>query len=147
MVNKGNSLLDWSHLFFLCKLSLVIFVCVFQLFQYPEYTDAYLRLAAIAKARNNVQVSLELVVILWKPFLVFLYTCLHLLVILLIHSTRLFFIDWGCTKGGWEVPRCFTDAWRFGTKEWWLGQGKRNIPDCKGLNWCERFLCCSLSGT
>lgn len=33
-------------------------------FQYPEYTDAYLRLAAIAKARNNVQISLELVVIL-----------------------------------------------------------------------------------
>lgn len=34
------------------------------LFQYPEYTDAYLRLAAIAKARSNVQISLELVVIL-----------------------------------------------------------------------------------
>ncbi|KAL0426803.1 UNVERIFIED_CONTAM: protein CTR9 [Sesamum latifolium] len=31
------------------------------LFKYPEYTDAYLRLAAIAKARNNVQISLELI--------------------------------------------------------------------------------------
>ncbi|KAK6152003.1 hypothetical protein DH2020_014638 [Rehmannia glutinosa] len=37
------------------------------LFKYPDYTDAYLRLAAIAKARNNVQISLELVVISpWK---------------------------------------------------------------------------------
>ncbi|KAL0337224.1 UNVERIFIED_CONTAM: protein CTR9 [Sesamum calycinum] len=31
------------------------------LFKYPDYTDAYLRLAAIAKARNNVQISLELI--------------------------------------------------------------------------------------
>ncbi|KAK4479038.1 hypothetical protein RD792_014549 [Penstemon davidsonii] len=31
------------------------------LFKYPDYTDAYLRLAAIAKARNNVQLSLELI--------------------------------------------------------------------------------------
>lgn len=31
--------------------------------QYPDYIDAYLRLAAIAKARNNVHISLELVVI------------------------------------------------------------------------------------
>ncbi|KAK3034481.1 hypothetical protein RJ639_032470 [Escallonia herrerae] len=33
------------------------------LFKYPEYVDAYLRLAAIAKARNNVQLSIQLVVI------------------------------------------------------------------------------------
>ncbi|KAK4368595.1 hypothetical protein RND71_012387 [Anisodus tanguticus] len=31
------------------------------LFKYPEYADAYLRLAAIAKARNNVQLSNELI--------------------------------------------------------------------------------------
>lgn len=31
-------------------------------FQYPDYVDAYLRLAAIAKALNNVQLSIELVV-------------------------------------------------------------------------------------
>ncbi|MCD7447165.1 Protein CTR9, partial [Datura stramonium] len=31
------------------------------LFKYPEYADAYLRLAAIAKARNNVQLSSELI--------------------------------------------------------------------------------------
>ncbi|KAL7133247.1 hypothetical protein ABFS83_12G127900 [Erythranthe nasuta] len=31
------------------------------LFKYPDYTDAYLRLAAIAKARNNVQICLELI--------------------------------------------------------------------------------------
>lgn len=31
------------------------------LFKYPDYIDAYLRLAAIAKARNNVQLSIELV--------------------------------------------------------------------------------------
>ncbi|KAF7147473.1 hypothetical protein RHSIM_Rhsim03G0228800 [Rhododendron simsii] len=31
------------------------------LFKYPDYIDAYLRLAAIAKARNNVHISLELI--------------------------------------------------------------------------------------
>ncbi|VFQ81333.1 unnamed protein product [Cuscuta campestris] len=31
------------------------------LFKYPDYVDAYLRLAAIATARNNVQLSLELI--------------------------------------------------------------------------------------
>ncbi|KAK8523258.1 hypothetical protein V6N13_113206 [Hibiscus sabdariffa] len=31
------------------------------LFKYPDYIDAYLRLAAIAKARNNLQLSIELV--------------------------------------------------------------------------------------
>ncbi|KAK9275357.1 hypothetical protein L1049_022621 [Liquidambar formosana] len=31
------------------------------LFKYPDYADAYLRLAAIAKARNNVQLSIELI--------------------------------------------------------------------------------------
>ncbi|XP_073043941.1 protein CTR9 homolog [Primulina eburnea] len=31
------------------------------LFKYPDYTDAHLRLAAIAKARNNVQLCLELI--------------------------------------------------------------------------------------
>ncbi|KAI3443570.1 hypothetical protein Pfo_000235 [Paulownia fortunei] len=31
------------------------------LFKYPEYTDANLRLAVIAKARNNVQLSFELI--------------------------------------------------------------------------------------
>lgn len=31
------------------------------LFKYPDYMDAYLRLAAIAKARNNIQLSIELV--------------------------------------------------------------------------------------
>ncbi|KAH6806874.1 binding protein [Perilla frutescens var. frutescens] len=31
------------------------------MYKYPEYTDAYLRLAAIAKARNDVQISLELI--------------------------------------------------------------------------------------
>ncbi|XWS26610.1 hypothetical protein CRYUN_Cryun26dG0045500 [Craigia yunnanensis] len=30
------------------------------LFRYPDYIDAYLRLAAIAKARNNLQLSIEL---------------------------------------------------------------------------------------
>lgn len=29
--------------------------------QYPDYVDAYLRLAAIAKARNNILLSIELV--------------------------------------------------------------------------------------
>lgn len=38
---------------------LIPFVCSLQ---YPDYVDAYLRLAAIAKARNNVQLSIELVV-------------------------------------------------------------------------------------
>ncbi|KAH0970786.1 hypothetical protein GBA52_022942 [Prunus armeniaca] len=32
------------------------------LFKYPDYVDAYLRLAALAKARNNFQLSIELVV-------------------------------------------------------------------------------------
>ncbi|KAL8159069.1 hypothetical protein V2J09_000606 [Rumex salicifolius] len=31
------------------------------LFKYPDYVDAFLRLAAIAKARNNVKLSIELV--------------------------------------------------------------------------------------
>lgn len=31
------------------------------LFKYPDYLDAYLRLAAIAKARNNIQLSIELI--------------------------------------------------------------------------------------
>ncbi|XP_077240968.1 binding protein [Tasmannia lanceolata] len=31
------------------------------LFKYPEYVDAYLRLAAIAKARDNIQLSIELI--------------------------------------------------------------------------------------
>ncbi|EOY30289.1 Binding isoform 1 [Theobroma cacao] len=31
------------------------------LFKYPDYVDAYLRLAAIAKARSNLQLSIELV--------------------------------------------------------------------------------------
>ncbi|XP_004288975.1 PREDICTED: RNA polymerase-associated protein CTR9 homolog [Fragaria vesca subsp. vesca] len=31
------------------------------LFKYPDYVDAYLRLAALAKARNNLQLSIELV--------------------------------------------------------------------------------------
>ncbi|KAL6984578.1 Protein CTR9 [Sarracenia purpurea var. burkii] len=31
------------------------------LFKYPDYIDVYLRLAAIAKARNNVQISIELI--------------------------------------------------------------------------------------
>ncbi|XP_050216699.1 protein CTR9 homolog [Mercurialis annua] len=31
------------------------------LFKYPDYVDAYMRLAAIAKARNNLQFSIELV--------------------------------------------------------------------------------------
>ncbi|XP_022754798.1 protein CTR9 homolog isoform X2 [Durio zibethinus] len=31
------------------------------LFKYPDYIDAYLRLAAIAKARNNLQLSIDLV--------------------------------------------------------------------------------------
>ncbi|KAK9099493.1 hypothetical protein Syun_026538 [Stephania yunnanensis] len=31
------------------------------LFKYPDYIDAYLRLAAIAKARNNTQLSIELI--------------------------------------------------------------------------------------
>ncbi|XP_052181435.1 protein CTR9 homolog [Diospyros lotus] len=31
------------------------------LFKYPDYMDAYLRLAAIAKARNNIQMSIELI--------------------------------------------------------------------------------------
>lgn len=46
-------------------LSLAIpYVTSFPKFQYPEYADAYLRLASIAKARNNVQLSNELVVVL-----------------------------------------------------------------------------------
>lgn len=35
----------------------------YYLFQHQDYVDAYLRLAAIAKARNNLQLSIELVVI------------------------------------------------------------------------------------
>ncbi|GKV17906.1 hypothetical protein SLEP1_g28360 [Rubroshorea leprosula] len=38
--------------------------CIFYrliLFKYPDYMDAYLRLAAIAKAQNNLQLSIELV--------------------------------------------------------------------------------------
>ncbi|KAJ8641267.1 hypothetical protein MRB53_017961 [Persea americana] len=31
------------------------------LFKYPDYLDAYLRLAAIAKSRNNIQLSIELI--------------------------------------------------------------------------------------
>ncbi|CAA3021314.1 CTR9 homolog [Olea europaea subsp. europaea] len=31
------------------------------LFKYPDYTDAYLRLAAIARAQNNIQLSLKLI--------------------------------------------------------------------------------------
>ncbi|XP_042498406.1 protein CTR9 homolog [Macadamia integrifolia] len=31
------------------------------LYKYPDYVDAYLRLAAIAKARNNIQLSIELI--------------------------------------------------------------------------------------
>ncbi|KAF5946607.1 hypothetical protein HYC85_016835 [Camellia sinensis] len=31
------------------------------LFKYPDYIDAYLRLAAIAKDRNNIQISIELI--------------------------------------------------------------------------------------
>ncbi|KAF9599832.1 hypothetical protein IFM89_001778 [Coptis chinensis] len=31
------------------------------LFKYPDYQDAYLRLAAIAKSRNNIQLSIELI--------------------------------------------------------------------------------------
>lgn len=44
-------------------------------FQYPAYADAYLRLAAIAKARNNVQLSNELVVVL--SFYPYMQTIFH----------------------------------------------------------------------
>eukprot|EP00257_Ricinus_communis_P015120 XP_015572970.1 protein CTR9 homolog [Ricinus communis] len=37
----------------------VLYVLI--LFKYPDYVDAYLRLAAISKARNNLQLSIELV--------------------------------------------------------------------------------------
>lgn len=40
----------------------------FFFFQYPDYLDAYLRLAAIAKARNNIQRSIELVYSLFQSF-------------------------------------------------------------------------------
>lgn len=47
--------------FFIWYVLLNSFVCSLQ---YPDYVDAYLRLAAIAKARNNVQLSIELVKLL-----------------------------------------------------------------------------------
>lgn len=54
--------LSWVGLFKLCS-SL----------QYPDYVDAYLRLAALAKARNNFQLSIELVVIIpLTPFVLIL---------------------------------------------------------------------------
>jgi RNA polymerase-associated protein CTR9 len=31
------------------------------IFKYPNYIDAYLRLAAIAKGKNNIQLSIELI--------------------------------------------------------------------------------------
>lgn len=38
-----------------------MFIYLFFYFQYPDYVDAYLRLAAMAKAQNNIQLSIELV--------------------------------------------------------------------------------------
>lgn len=49
--------------------------------QYPEYIDAYLRLAYIAKARNNIQLSIELVVNL----LLLQHPCFYFLVIMYKH--------------------------------------------------------------
>jgi RNA polymerase-associated protein CTR9 len=31
------------------------------IFKYPDYIDAYLRLAAITKGKNNIQLSIELI--------------------------------------------------------------------------------------
>lgn len=40
---------------------LVHLLCFLLLLQYPDYVDAYLRLAAIAKDRNDIQLSIALV--------------------------------------------------------------------------------------
>ena len=48
------------------------------LFQYPDYIDAYLRLAAIAKARNNILLSIELVTVI--PDLLSLHPSLLIIV-------------------------------------------------------------------
>lgn len=61
--------------------SLNSFVC---LLQYPDYVDAYLRLAAIAKARNNVQLSIELVDKLSFPPCNITWFCLLLIIIFYI---------------------------------------------------------------
>ncbi|XP_029125901.1 protein CTR9 homolog [Cajanus cajan] len=45
-----------------CDLSMAyLFLLILFCLQYPDYIDAYLRLAAIAKARNNILLSIELV--------------------------------------------------------------------------------------
>lgn len=60
-------------------MSTPLFANLFNLYsflQYPDYIDAYLRLAAIAKARNNVHISLELVVIAFLAIF-FSYSLFH----------------------------------------------------------------------
>ncbi|KAI4376503.1 hypothetical protein MLD38_014256 [Melastoma candidum] len=49
-------LLEESH-----KSNIASLFYQFIIFKYPDYIDAYLRLAAMAKARNNIQLSIELV--------------------------------------------------------------------------------------
>lgn len=41
-----------------------LWLAFFLYLQYPDYIDANLRLAAIAKARNNILLSIELVTII-----------------------------------------------------------------------------------
>ncbi|XAR53477.1 hypothetical protein NMG60_11022043 [Bertholletia excelsa] len=60
--NKISVLFNLARLFEQlnnCEMASILYRLI--LFKYPDYVDAYLRLAAIAKARNNVQMSSELI--------------------------------------------------------------------------------------
>nr|KYP34398.1 RNA polymerase-associated protein CTR9 isogeny [Cajanus cajan] len=55
--------MSYTYEFYMgCDLSMAyLFLLILFCLQYPDYIDAYLRLAAIAKARNNILLSIELV--------------------------------------------------------------------------------------
>ncbi|KAK6944759.1 Tetratricopeptide repeat [Dillenia turbinata] len=60
--NKVTALFNLARLFEqLHKTETACILYRMILFKYPEYIDAYLRLAALAKARNNIQLSIELI--------------------------------------------------------------------------------------
>ena len=86
--NEADLLMHHGSYFFLFLGIGMVCLNVFLLLQYPDYVDAYLRLAALVKARNNFQISIELVIIIpITLFFLILCLCLCLSVYLLPLST------------------------------------------------------------
>jgi len=68
MITNSNDYFSTSDTIYYLIIYFIIFC-----HQYPDYIDAYVRLAAIAKARNNILLSIELVTTIPMTFLLFLF--------------------------------------------------------------------------